>query len=68
MPDGAAQRAGVLSGDVVVAFAGEPVGTVDDLHRLLTAERAGRPVPLTLLRRTDRRDIVITPREVGAAG
>jgi S1-C subfamily serine protease len=65
VPGGAAQLAGVLSGDVVVRFAGEPVGTVDDLHRLLTAERAGQAVPLTLLRRTDRRDITISPREVG---
>ncbi len=63
LPGSAADAAGILSGDVIVRFAGEPIGTVDDLHRLLTAERAGQSVPLTLLRRTELRELVITPRE-----
>ncbi|HVJ52215.1 MAG TPA: trypsin-like peptidase domain-containing protein [Aliidongia sp.] len=63
LPGGAAQRAGILSGDILVGFGGEPVGTVDDLHRLLTAERAGQATPLTVLRRAERRDLVITPLE-----
>jgi S1-C subfamily serine protease len=62
-PDGAARGAGVLSGDVIVRFAGEPVGTVDELHRLLTEERVGKTAALTVLRRTERRDIEVTPRE-----
>jgi S1-C subfamily serine protease len=62
-PDGAARAAGLLSGDVIVAFAGEPVGTVDELHRLLTEERVGQLVPLTILRRADKRELMIVPRE-----
>jgi len=66
IPGGAADAAGVLSGDVIVSFAGEPVGSVDDLHRLLTEERVGKSVTLTVLRRTDKCDLAITPREAAA--
>ena len=69
-PDGAARAAGVLSGDVIVGFAGEPVGTVDELHRLLTEERVAKPATLTVLRRAEKRVLTVTPREVAprAAG
>ncbi|MBV9378944.1 MAG: serine protease, partial [Alphaproteobacteria bacterium] len=36
---------------------------VDELHRLLTEERAGKPVPITVLRLSQKLDIVVTPRE-----
>ncbi len=39
---GPVAAAGVQRGDVVVAFDGEPIVGVDDLHRSLTEERAGR--------------------------
>jgi S1-C subfamily serine protease len=61
--DGAARAAGLLSGDVIVAFAGEPVGTVDELHRLLTEERVGKPAAVTVLRRADKRELAVVPRE-----
>jgi S1-C subfamily serine protease len=62
-PDGAARAAGLLSGDIIVGFAGEPVATVDDLHRLLTEERVGKPQPITLLRRAEKRELALVPRE-----
>jgi S1-C subfamily serine protease len=55
--------AGLLDGDVIVAFAGVPVTGVDDLHRLLTGDRAGVPTPLIVLRRLERRQITVVPRE-----
>lgn len=60
-PDGAARAAGLLSGDIIVDFAGEPVGTVDELHRLLTEERVGTPAPLTALRRAEKRQFMVAP-------
>jgi S1-C subfamily serine protease len=63
-PDGPAARAGLQSGDVVVAFGGAPVTGVDDLHRALTAERAGIPAALSLLRRTERLTLSVTPAEL----
>jgi S1-C subfamily serine protease len=61
--EGAARAAGLLPGDIIVGFAGEPVGTVDDLHRLLTEERVGRPAPITVLRRTEKQELSVTPRD-----
>jgi S1-C subfamily serine protease len=62
-PDGAARAGGILSGDIIVAVDGIPVGDVDELHRLMTEERAGRPVPITVLRLSQKLDLVVTPRE-----
>ena len=62
-PDGAAARAGLASGDVVVAFDGAPIAGVDDLHRMLTGERAGRSATLTLLRRAEATTVAVTPDE-----
>jgi S1-C subfamily serine protease len=62
-PDGAARASGLLSGDIIVAFDGEPVSSVDELHRLLTEERVGQSLPLTILRRADKRELTIVPRE-----
>jgi len=62
-PDGAARAAGLTSGDIIVAVDGIPVGDVDELHRLMTEERVGKPVPVTVLRQTQKLDIAVTPRE-----
>ncbi len=64
-PDGPAARAGVLEGDIVLGLAGTKVGGVDDLHRLLTGERAGQATVIEVLRRGERRELAITPEETG---
>ena len=58
-----AAAAGLLDGDVIVAFAGAPVTGVDDLHRLLTEDRVGVRVEMTILRRLERRHVTIIPRQ-----
>jgi S1-C subfamily serine protease len=50
--------------NIILAFAREPVTGVDDLHRLLTEERAGVPAPLVVLRRGMRRQLVIVPAPI----
>src|SRR5271165_1411525 len=57
---GPVAEAGLQPGDVVVAFDGEPIAGVDDLHRSLTEERAGRILPLKLLRRTEVLEVLVT--------
>jgi S1-C subfamily serine protease len=62
-PNGAAQRAGLREGDIVVAFDGAPVAAIDDLHRLLTEARLGVRAPLTVIRGTERLTLEVTPEE-----
>ena len=45
-----AATAGVLVGDVLIDFDGHPLESPDDLLDLLTGDRAGRTVPLRVLR------------------
>ena len=61
-PDGAAAGAGLQDGDIILELAGQVVRAVDDLHRLLTEERIDLPVPIVLLRGTERLTIAVVPR------
>jgi S1-C subfamily serine protease len=58
-----AARAGLESGDVILAFDGQAVSGIDDLHRLLTDERIGLATRVTVLRRGARKQLTITPAE-----
>ncbi|MEM9164131.1 MAG: trypsin-like peptidase domain-containing protein, partial [Cyanobacteria bacterium P01_F01_bin.4] len=49
-----AQVAGICDRDLIIAFNGEPISNVDNLHRLLTEETIGVRSHLTLLRRGQR--------------
>ena len=58
-----AEHAGLRFGDVIVDFGGTPVAGIDDLHRLLTADRVAIPVPLVILRNTELITLRIVPAE-----
>ena len=58
-----AARAGLRPEDVIVAFSGQPVRGIDDLHRLLTAERIGTDTVVVALRRAERLELPITIEE-----
>ena len=60
---GPASRAGFEQGDIIVRFSGQPVAGFDDLHRLLTEEKLGSRVPVTVLRRGRRLTLEIQPEE-----
>ena len=55
--DSPAARAGLASGDLIVAAAGQPVRTVDDLSGAL--QTAGDTIELNVLRGTDERSIQV---------
>jgi S1-C subfamily serine protease len=61
-----ASRAGVHDGDLVVGFGDAPVERTDDLHRLLTGDRAGVPTTVRVLRGVELLDLPITPAEPNA--
>ena len=58
-----AARAGLLEGDVIVEADGNPVRHIDDLHKLMTEDRVGVPVRVTVIRRTEKIDVVVVPAE-----
>jgi S1-C subfamily serine protease len=62
---GPAAGAGLIKGDVLLDFAGEPVTGVDALHRLLTAERAGRDVELRIVRAGKLVNLTVRPEADG---
>lgn len=63
-----AERAGVREGDVIVEFGGQPVDTIDALHRLLTESQVGVCTPLTLIRQPALQRLEVIPEESKAIG
>ena len=59
----AAKEAGLLTGDLLVEFDGQPIRGIDDLHRLLTDERIGKRVPVTLIRGVQKLTFELVPKE-----
>jgi S1-C subfamily serine protease len=65
-PGGPAEEADLLSGDIIVAYAGCPVPGIDELQRLLTGEQVGVRSRLTIIRRTELHDVDVVPQESGS--
>jgi S1-C subfamily serine protease len=64
VPGSPASTAGLVAEDLVVAIDGVPVRGVDDLLRLMTAERIDREVELDVVRGGSRRTVALVPREL----
>lgn len=62
--DGVAGNGELQQGDIIVGFNGQPVATVDDLHRLLTDDTIGRSVQLTILRQNRQKGVMVIPGEL----
>lgn len=67
-PDSPAERAGVRDGDLIVAYDGQPIGGIDDLHRFLIETRIGVRSPLTVIRSAAKVVLDIVPAESLAHG
>jgi len=62
-PDSPAARSLLREGDIVVAVDGHDVASIDQLHRLLSDERIGKNTTVTVIRRTEKLEIEVTPGE-----
>ncbi len=62
-PGSPANRAGLLTGDMIVMLDGQGVTGADDLIRLLTGERIGKAVEIGVLRLGKPRTFTVVPEE-----
>ncbi len=58
-----AQRAGLMEGDILLAYNENPTAGIDDLHILLTEATLGAASKLTILRGLEKRTLFIVPED-----
>jgi S1-C subfamily serine protease len=61
-PESPASRAGLKSGDIIIALGESAVSAVDDLHRLLTGYESDIETSITVLRQAKKLDLSILPQ------
>jgi S1-C subfamily serine protease len=57
------EQAGLHEGDLIVAFNGQPIGSVHHLHKILVGEQIGISATLTIIRHTEKLEVAILPAE-----
>lgn len=55
---------GLLVGDIIIAFEGKPVNSIDDLHKHLDETTINRMVELVLLRNGQKMALALRPKEM----
>jgi S1-C subfamily serine protease len=55
-----AEQAGLLVGDVLIGFDGQPIEDHDALLSLLTADRVGKAIPIEIVRGGVARTVTVT--------
>jgi serine protease Do len=63
-PGGAAARAGLEPGDVIVGYNGKPIRNRDELVSMVTATKPGTTVPVRIVRDRQERTISVTVEEL----
>jgi S1-C subfamily serine protease len=58
-----AERARLREGDLIIAFNGQPIGSVHDLHKVLVGEQIGVSGSLTVIRHTEKLELPVLPAE-----
>ena len=63
-PGSPARLAGLREGDLIVAFKGQPITGIDELLRKLVGSEIGIPSLVTVIRQSEKLDVLITPQEL----
>src|SRR5947209_8351955 len=58
-----AATAGLREGDVIVAFNGNSIGSIHELHKMLMGEQIGVSSKITIIRHTEKLELWILPAE-----
>jgi S1-C subfamily serine protease len=58
-----AERAGLREGDLIIAFNGQPIGSVHELHKVLVGDQINVSANLTIIRHTEKLELSILPAE-----
>jgi len=58
-----AAKSSLREGDLIVAFDGEPIGSIHELHKRLMAEQIGMESKITIIRHTEKLELSIVPEE-----
>jgi len=61
--DSPAAKTGLRDGDIIVAFNGEPIGSIHELHRRLMADQIGLESRIVIIRHTEKLELPIVPQE-----
>jgi S1-C subfamily serine protease len=67
-PGSPAERAGLREGDLMVDFNGQPLPSIDALHKLLTGDQIGVESRLTVIRGTEKLVVSVKPSESPVEG
>ena len=67
-PDSPASKSQLREGDIIISLDSQQTAGIDQLHRLLTEERIGKQTPMTVIRRTEKLEIDVTPAESPRSG
>jgi S1-C subfamily serine protease len=63
-PDGPAYNSEIRNGDIIVQFEGKPIGSVDDLHKVLNENTIGRTSSIWVLRDGSLKSLSVIPGEL----
>ncbi len=63
-PDGPAYNSELRSGDLIINFNGQPINSIDDLHKKLNEETIGKKVELKVLRNRRKERVRVIPAEL----
>jgi serine protease Do len=63
-PGGAADKAGLEPGDVIISYNGKPIRNRDELVSMVTATKPGSAVPVVIVRDRAQRTVTVTVEEL----